>query len=193
MDDNRKRAILLAVAFALPLLFIMVIFITTFIPATRLSTDFNFVYATCSKNPNPGYYYCNNYLQNLYDVSSGRIMEREISSDLDSDNDGVLDINENYTTRLFLHDTTLNVSEEISLIEAQRLQLSDEIVSPDGVAVERDYSSGGSLFPFVRVSSRFGWYLSRGSARQKLEVIGDSERNYYRDDLMFLGWVLNDR
>lgn len=37
MDDSRKRAILLSVAFALPLLFIMVIFITTFIPATRLS------------------------------------------------------------------------------------------------------------------------------------------------------------
>lgn len=193
MDENRKRAILLAVAFALPLLFIMVIFITTFIPATRLSTDYDFVYATCSKNRNPGYYYCNNYLQNLYDVVNGRVMEREINSGLDSDNDGVLDINENYSTRLFLHDTELNVSEEISLIEAQRLQLSDELVSPDGVAVERDYSSGGSFFPFVRVSSRFGWYLSRGSARQKLEIIGDTERNYYRDDLMFLGWVLNDQ
>jgi len=193
MDDSRKRAILLAVAFALPLLFIMVIFITTFIPATRLSTDYDFVYTTCSKNRNPGSYYCNNYLQNLYDVVDGRVRERELSADLDSDNDGVLDSNENYSTRLFLHDTALNVSEEISLIEAQRLQLSDEIVSPDGVAVERDYSSGGSFFPFVRVSSRFGWYLSRGSARQKLEIIGDSERNYYRDDLMFLGWVLDEQ
>lgn len=192
MDESRKRAILLAIAFALPLVFIMVIFVTTFIPATRLSTDYDFVYATCSKNRNAGYYYCNTYMQNLYDVVDGRVTEREVDPDLDSDNNGVKDIDENYTIRLFLHDTELNVGEEISLIEARRLQLSDEIVSPDGVAVERDYGSGGSFFPFVRVSNRYGWYLSRGSARQRLDLIGDDERNYYRDDVMILGWVLDD-
>lgn len=190
MEENKKRAILLAVAFLLPLIFILVVFVTTYIPSRSLSTDFDFVYATCTEGRTPYNYYCSNYLQNFYAVENSRLVEMDIPDDLDSDNDGVLDRNENYQTRLFLHDTELNISEEISLIEAQRLTLDDRMTSPDGVAVEWQFASGGNFFPFVRYSSRYGYFLTRGSARQELELINESQRPYYLNDFMFLGWVI---
>ncbi len=192
MDQTRQRTVLLAVAFLLPLIFIMVVFASTYIPSSQLQTDYDFVYARCMENGSPGSFYCSNYLQNLYQVENGRLQELAIPEDLDSDNDGVLDINENYRTRLFLHDTDSNTSDELPLTDVQQLQLIDEIVSPDGVAVEHDYSGGGSFFLFGRISSRYGWYLTKGRAKQKLEIIGDNGRNYYRDDFRFIGWVDND-
>ncbi len=191
MEEKQKRAILLAVAFLLPLLFIMTVFITSYVPSVSLSTNYNFVYATCSEGSSPYSYYCSNFLHNRYQVENGQIVEQEIPEDLDSDGDGVLDVNENYRTRLFLHDTELNESEEISLVEAQRLRLDERITSPDGVAVEWEFTSGGSFFPFVRYSSNYGYFLTRGSAKQPLNLINATERTYYRDDFLFLGWVVN--
>lgn len=191
MEEKQKRAILLAVAFLLPLLFIMTVFITSYVPSVSLSTNYNFVYATCSEGSSPYSYYCSNFLHNRYQVENGQIVEQEIPEDLDSDGDGVLDVNENYRTRLFLHNTELNESEEINLVEAQRLRLDERITSPDGVAVEWEFTSGGSFFPFVRYSSNYGYFLTRGSAKQPLNLINTTERTYYRDDFLFLGWVVN--
>lgn len=190
MEEKQKRAVLLAVAFLLPLVFILVVFVTTYIPSRTLSTEFNFVYATCTEGQSPYNYYCSNYLQNLYSVENGRLIENTVPDDLDSDNDGVLDRNENYRTRLFLHDTELNLSEEISFTEARRLTLNERMTSPDGVAVEWQYASGGNFFPFVRYSNQYGYYLTRGSARKKLELINEAQRPYYLNDFMLLGWVM---
>lgn len=190
MEEKQKRAILLAVAFLLPLLFIMTVFITSYIPSASLTTNYNFIYATCSEGSSPYSYYCSNYLHNLYEVDNNRLLEQEIPADLDSDGDGTLDINENYRTRIFMHHTDRNESEEISLIDAQRLNLDERISSPDGVAVEWEFTSGGNFFPFVRYSSNYGYFLTRGSAKQRLNLINDSERTYYRDDFLFLGWII---
>ncbi len=190
MEEKQKRAILLGVAFLLPLIFILIVFVTTYIPASTLQTSFNFVYATCNQGSAPYTYYCSNHLNSRYEVKNGRVIELELPNDLDSDGDGVVDNDENYRTRLFLHDTSSNISEEISLIEAQRLTLDERITSPDGVAVEGEFSGGGNFFPFVRYSSRYGYYLTQGSARQALNLINADERNYYRDDFLFLGWVI---
>jgi len=191
MDENRKRAILLGVAFLLPLIFILVVFVTTYVPAQSLSTDFNFVYATCTEGRSPYSYYCSNHLQNRYDIENGRLIEKDLPADLDSDNDGVPDRDENYQTRLFIHDTALDLSEEISLIEAQRFNLEDRLTSPDGVSVEWQYANGGNFFPFVRYSNRYGYYLTRGSAKRELNLVNQSQVPYYQNDFPFLGWILD--
>ncbi len=190
MDEKRKRAILLGVAFLLPLIFIMVVFITSYVPSQSLTTEFDFVYATCTEGRSPYNYYCSNHLQNRYSVENGRIVENALPADLDSDNDGVPDIDENYSTRLFIHDTTLDLSEEVSLVEAQRLSIDERMTSPDGAAVEWQYASGGNFFPFVRYSNRYGYYLTRGSARRELNLVNQSQQPYYQNDFRFIGWLL---
>ena len=191
MEEKQQRKTLLAVAFMLPLVFIAVVFVTSYIPSAGLTSNFNFVYATCSQGQSPYNYYCSNHLLNLYDIENGRLLEQDIPADLDSDNDGVMDINENYQARLFLHDTANNESEEITFEQAQALTLDERITSPDGVAVKWEYNGGSNFFPFVRYSSRYGYYLTRGNASKELNLINTRNNRYYRDDFRFLGWVID--
>ena len=191
MEEKQQRKTLLAVAFMLPLVFIAVVFVTSYIPSAGLTSNFNFVYATCSQGQSTYNYYCSNHLLNLYDIENGRLLEQDIPADLDSDNDGVMDINENYQARLFLHDTANNESEEITFEQAQALTLDERITSPDGVAVEWEYNGGSNFFPFVRYSSRYGYYLTRGNASKELNLINTRNNRYYRDDFRFLGWVID--
>lgn len=190
MEEQKNKPILVGVAFLLPLLFVAIVFFSAYIPSVTLSTDFNFVYATCNEGNNTYSYNCSNYLNNLYSVENGRLMELPVSAELDSDRDDIPDIDENYRTRLFIHDTELDESREVTLEEAQTLNLRDLITSPDGVAVEWEYSRGNGYFLFYSSSSNYGYYLTKGNARKQLNLISDADRYYYRDDFMFLGWVM---
>ena len=68
---------------------------------------------------------CNNYIQKRYSVVNNKIVINNIDPTLDSDNDKIPDINENYTTRIVLHDTEKNESREITFEEAQILTLNN--------------------------------------------------------------------
>lgn len=192
MKQQSSKPILIGVAFLLPLFFIAVVFVTSYIPSVNLSTDFNFVYATCSGGNVPYSVRCGNYLNSLYDVDEGALKVELIPQDLDSDGDTIPDVDENYQTRLFFHDTDLNESREITVAEAQDFSLRELITSPDGVAVEWEVSSGSGFFLFYNTRSRNGYYLTKGDTRQELNIIGRDERYYYQDDFMFVGWVLNE-
>ncbi|NKB32380.1 MAG: hypothetical protein GKR91_04710 [Pseudomonadales bacterium] len=189
-EEKAGKPILVGVAFLLPLLFVGVVFLSSYIPSARLSTDYDFLYSTCSEGTSPYYYNCGNYLNNLYEVQNQTLIELPISADLDSDGDDIADVDENYRTRLFFHDTETNTSREITLEEAQQYNLRELITSPDGVAVEWEYSRSRGYFIFYSTSSNAGYYLTKGDARKRLDLISDTERYYYRDDLHFLGWVI---
>ncbi|MFM1896330.1 MAG: hypothetical protein RLZZ385_1404 [Pseudomonadota bacterium] len=190
MNEPDRKPIVVVIAFVLPLLFIAIIFLSTTLPAASLSTDYDFVYATCSEGNTPYNYNCSNYLNRLYRVVNGRLTEQAIPAELDSDNDGTADVLENYRTRLFLHDTGLDQSREITLQEAQSLPLHELLTSPDGVAVEWAFDRGYGFFPFYSGSYENGYYLTRGDTRKPLNLIGAGENNYYRDDFSFIGWVV---
>lgn len=196
-DDNSTeeveatgKPILIGIAFLLPLLFIGIVFLTSYIPSMRLSTEYDFVYATCSEGNNVYTHYCGNYLNSLYEIQGQTVAELAVPADLDSDGDDTPDIEENYRTRLFLHDTESNVSQEITFEEAQALQLRDLITSPDGVAVEWNNSRSRGFFIFYGSSSSGGYFLTKGNAQKRLELISDTGRYYYRNDFKFLGWVV---
>jgi len=192
MKDPSGKPILIGVAFLLPPFFIAVVFFISYIPSIRLSTDYDFVYATCSEGSNPYSYNCSNYLNSMYAVDSGTLRVETVPPDLDSDRDTIPDVDENYRTRLFFHDTEANESREITLQEAQNYGLSELITSFDNVAVEWEASRNNSFFLFYDTRSRNGYYLTRGSVRQELNIIGNNERYYYRDDFLFLGWVIKE-
>jgi len=190
MNSAKNRQLLIVVAFILPLLFVIVVLAVSVIPSATLTTGYDFLYATCQDGSPPYSYYCRPYLDNRLYVDDGALMEREVPPELDSDRDGITDVQENYRVRLFLHDTTLNRSQEIGFDEAAGLQLLDRLTSPDDVAVEWETRGGNDFFFIFGNDYRAGYYLTRGNARQRLELINDADRYYYPNGVLFLGWVI---
>lgn len=191
-----KKNFALLFAFLLPIVLIVVIALSTYLPSISLSTSYNFVYISCVDGTNYHYSYnCNNYLQKRYSVVGNRLVMNDIDPTLDSDNDKIPDIKENYTARIFLHDTEKNESREITLEEAQALTVKNLMTSPDGVTVSSHYDRNGGDFFFIfgGGSSSYGYYLTKGKSRDKLNLINDTDQYYYRDNFQFVGWVLPGR
>ncbi len=195
MKEFLKKNFAIVLAFVLPVALIAIVALSTYLPSLFFSTDYNFVYSSCTDGRNYYSYRCDNYLQKRYSVVNNKLVVNDIDSTQDSDNDGIPDINENYTARIFLHDTKKNESREITLEEAQTLSLSGLLTSPDRVTVSSYYdrSGGDFFFIFSGGSSSCGYYLTKGKSRSKLNLINRDDRYYYRDSFQFIGWVLPGR
>lgn len=199
MKQFIKNNITVILAFALPILLVIGIALSTYLPGLFLSTKYNFIYATCDREVDSYYfsYDCANYLNGRYKVENGRLTTIEIPplSPPKSGRPTLDDYNEHISmtpvARLFLHNSKNNEGREITLAEVQKFSLNGLITSPDGVSVENSYDRGAGFFPFFDDSSQYGYYLTKGSRRQKLNLVGEDERNYYyRDNFKFIGWVI---
>lgn len=194
MKEFFKKNFAIVLAFVLPIALIAIIALSTYLPSLFLSTNYNFIYSSCTAGTNYYPYYCNNYLQKRYSVVNGKMVVNAIDPTQDSDNDSIPDINENYTARIFLHDTKKNESREITLEEAQTLSLNGLLTSPDSVTVSSHYDRGVDFFfIFDGGSSSYGYYLTKGKSRSKLNLINRDDLYYYRDNFQFIGWVLPGR
>jgi len=182
MKNLIKNNLVLIIAFSLPVLLIVVIAVVSYLPSLLISTDYNFVYSSCTDRTNYYSYRCDDYLQKRYSVVDGQI----VVSDVDP-------VEEGYTARLFLHNTKSNETREITLKEAESLDLNELITSPDGVSVSSQYDRGADLFLVFNGGSTHGHYLVKGSARSKLNLINSEDRYYYRDNFQFIGWTLPGR
>ncbi len=195
MREFLKKNFTILLAFILPVALIAIVALSTYLPSLFLSTDYNFIYSSCTDGTNYYSYRCDNYLQKRYSVVNNKLVVNAVDPTQDSDKDGILDINENYTARIFLHDTKKNESREIALEEAQTLSLNGLLTSPDSVTVSSSYdrSGGDFFFIFGGGSSSYGHYLTKGKSRSKLNLINRDDTYYYRDNFQFIGWVLPGR
>lgn len=195
MKQFIKKNFALLLAFLLPILLIMFVALTTYLPSLFLSTNYDFVYTSCTDNTNYYAYNCNNYLQKQYSVVNNKLVVSPIDPTQDLDKNNIPDIKENYTTRIFLHDTKNNESKEITPEEAQKLTLNNLLTSPDGVTVSSNYnySRGPDIFFFGGGYSNYGYYLTKGKSREKINLINSSDRYYYQNNFQFIGWVLPGR
>lgn len=185
-----KQNLTLVLAFSLPVILIVFVALSTYLPSLLLSTNYNFVYATCS---NDNYYNCSDYLEQRYEVVEGKLTIKDVDPTIDSDGDKIPDVKENYTTRLFLHDTKNNESREISPAEAQGLTLNNLLTSPDGVSVSSDYNRGPDFLFVFDGGSSYGYYLMKGDSKVKLNLINSNENYYYQHNFQFIGWVTPGR
>ncbi|MDP3996806.1 MAG: hypothetical protein Q8P86_03900 [bacterium] len=200
MKEFLKKNFAIVLAFTLPVALIVVLALSVYLPSVFLSTDYNFIYSTCEFGANRYPYNCDDYLQKRYSVVQGKLVTNAVdpvvvnSNPLkDTDGDGIADV-VNYTSRIFLHDTEKNESREITLEEAETLSLSGLLTSPDGVTVSSYYNNGGDFFfPFGGGSSSYGYYLTKGRSRSKLNLINRGDRYYYQDNFQFIGWILPGR
>lgn len=193
MKEFLKRNFAILLAFLLPVALIAIVALNVYLPSLFLSTKYNFVYSSCTEGTNYYPYQCDNYLQKRYSVVNNKLMVNAVDPVQDSDRDGIPDIKENYTARIFLHNTEKNESREITLEEAQVLALNGLLTSPDGVTVSSNYDRGGDFFPFFGSNSSYGYYLTKGKSHRKLNLINRDDRYYYRDNFQFIGWVLPGR
>ncbi len=188
-----KKNFAILLAFALPILLIGGVALSTYLPSLFLSTNYNFIYTSCADDTNY-YYNCASYLEKRYSVVGDTLVANSVDLSLDTDGDGVLDADETYTARIFLHDTEKNESREITLKEAESLRLNSLLTSPDGVTVSSHYDRGGDFFfIFGGSSSSYGHYLTKGSSRSRINLINSSDRYYYQNNFQFIGWVLPGR
>ena len=181
MKDNLG----VVLAIALPLALILGIFLTTYIPSQLVTTEYNFVYATCDDNQYR--YQCDRYLQERYGIVGGTINQNEV--DLEMFDDKFPEENSSYTARLFVHDTVVNESREVTIEEAKSYSLNTLLTSPDGVAVENINERGGDFFLIYDGGSSRGYYLTKGSGKKKLNLIGNDGRYYYGENFRFIGWI----
>ncbi len=192
MNEFLKKNFALLLAFILPIALILIVALSMYLPSLFLSTDYNFVYSSCTDSKNYHQYPCDNYLQKRYLVVDNKLLVNSVDMTQDYDKNGVPDFSEKYTDRIFLHDTKKNESREITIEEAQTLTLNNLLTSPDGVTVSSHNDRGGSGFPFIfdGGSSSYGYYLTKGKSRSKINLINSSDQYYYQNNFQFIGWVL---
>jgi len=195
MDFIKKNFIVL-LAFLLPIGVILATALSIHLSSWFVSTDYNFIYASCGDSYDYHYsdrYNCDDYLKERFFVEDSKLVVFEtavISEILPGGNKE--DLRKNYDARIFLHNTEKNESREITLEEAQLLTLNSLLTSPDGITASSYYDNGGDFFPFFGGSSSYGYYLTRGKNKSKLNLINNG-RYYYEDNFKFIGWVLSGR
>ena len=194
-----KNHWLVILAFALPILLVIGIALSAYWPAWSLSTEYDFVYATCGSNYQSSYPYnydCVNYLSNYYQIKNGKLTTIEVKPLGPPPPKEPAEVSKPYTppaTHLFLHRSQRNEGREITLAEAQTLKLNELLTAPDGVSVASGYQRGEiEFFPFFNGGgSRYGYYLVKGNKKQKLNLVGEDGRAYYyRDNFKFIGWII---
>jgi len=183
-----KENFVILIAFMLPVVIIVVVALSTYLPSIFISTDYNFIYTSCSDG---GYrsYECNNYLEKKHEIVDGKL----VASSVDNNGNPKTEVCDNCTARIFLHNTEKNEGRDITLEEAETLTLNSLLTSPDGVTVSSHYDRGADFFPVFDGSSSYGYYLTKGKSKSKLSLINSDDRYYYRDNFQFLGWVLPGR
>jgi len=194
MQNFIKQNFVILLAFALPLLLIVGVALSVRLPGMLLKTDYNFVYATCSGTSDHYPYQCKDYLQERYVMEDGKLTVRTVPAKTDDLNKPSVPPREiNYGGRLFLHDTSENVSREITLEEAKTLNLNSLLTSPDGVTFSSNYDREAEFFPFFGGNSSFGYYLTQGRSKSRVNLVNGDNRYYdYQNNLRFLGWIVSE-
>ncbi|MBU1177265.1 MAG: hypothetical protein ABIG88_02920 [Patescibacteria group bacterium] len=180
MVEFIKKNFAILLAFALPIIFILAVVLITYLPSFSISTDYNFIYSSCINDARYYSHNCSGYLQKLYSVVDNELIIK------------IPDVNEGYDARIFLHNTKNNESREITIEEAQTFKLNNLLTSPDGVTVSNYYNRGSEFFLFGAGSS-YGYYLTKGKSKSRLNFINQDDRYYYQDNFKFIGWILSEK
>lgn len=100
-----KKNFVLVLAFTLPILLIVVVALSVYLPSLFISTKYNFIYASCSDESRYSYD-CDSYLQKHYQVVGNKLVVTAVDPSTVFGKNNIAPIPEKkYTDRIFLHDT----------------------------------------------------------------------------------------
>jgi hypothetical protein len=163
-----KKNIPLIVGISIPILMILFVAGSIYLPSLFVKPSYNFLYllgASCYGQP--------------YSVVNGKLEQNDVKYPAN--------YNPPAQPELFIYDATKDQSQQISFADAQNLNLDSTNQSPDGFEVVSGNSGGGDYFPFYFGPSNYndGWYLKGHNIDKKINI--QTVGNYY--NFTFLGWI----
>lgn len=178
--DTTKKNIPLIIGLALPVLMIIAVAISIYVP--RLYTDkphIDFLYLT-----GDAYFYGYGYPH--YTVRDRTLEKQELPEEVQREVSRISPPIQRGDVRFFVHDVENNTSREISFEEAQKLKLESLQESPDGFSLVRGGQVNG-VFPFFyNGQDTQEWYLRGHGVSYPVDV----RQGTGYDSLHFLGWIL---
>lgn len=174
---NRKNLPLI-ITISLPFIMIAVVALVVYLPGATIEPQHNFLYVS-----GEGYY------GPEYTIEQGKVVKHTIAIPSSTEIYPKFPAEAQQEEVLFLHDVKTNTSSRIEFVDAAKLAVNNEVVSPDGFEVRQDYGNGG-VMPFFFGGSRDydAKYLVGHRSAEKLNMTGIATNGYtpYR----FLGWVI---
>jgi hypothetical protein len=164
-----KKNIPLFIGFAVPILMILLVAVSIYLPGLFVHPKYDFLYSTGED------YYSNQ----SYTVINRRLVDNYTPQTYPN-------YNQRAVRQLYIHDVETNESRSVTFHEASDLVLDPNIQSPDGFEIQNG-SSGGGFFPFWYAGDRNASYLTGHNLSKKLNVTKQSQ-NYY-SPIRFIGWV----
>jgi hypothetical protein len=172
-----RKNLPLILGFAIPILMVVFVIGTIYVPALIVKPHYGFVYATGNRY----YDYGDHYV-----VESGKVIKKTIPVPKNSTNNYPYQDN----LKLYIYDTEKDSSKEITLDEAQKLTLDQNIKSPDGFVLDQGYGNSGIFELFGSNRDYNAHYLKKGIVSKKIYLTTPSNNIYsYNGDIQFLGWV----
>lgn len=171
-DMFKKQNLPLIIGFALPILMIVFIAASVYIPGLFSQPKYNFLYAE-----NTSF-----YDDRLFTVNDSHLTYTPLPTST----------NQQYAPapipQLYIHKITTNESKPVSLDEAKKLSLDPSSESPDGYMIQSG-NYGGSSFPFGSYDRDYNTsYIVGHNVSKKLNVktIGA----HYYGQVNFIGWII---
>lgn len=174
----KNNNISLIIGISIPILMIVFVGVSIYLPAMLTHPKCSFLYGTGSDY----------YQLNSYDVQNGKLLKNEVQYPATYNLPNPAP-SQGAPAKLYVHDVEKNVSQEISLEDAQKLNLSSANISPDGFEFfsgSHDYSIF-SLF-FSRDDYYGAKYIRGHGISKRLNLQKESE--YWYHDVHFLGWII---
>ncbi len=168
-----KKNITLVIGISIPILMILFVAGSIYLPGLFIQPKYNFVYVSSDDS----YYYS----QYQYSVQNGKIVRNETQRPEGQTYQPQIDV------KLYVYDVAKNESKEISFEEAQNLTLDSKNISPDGFEIT--YGSSGEGFFLFFFYSRTDYntrYLKGHNVSKKLNL--QLSGSYY-NDFRFIGWI----
>lgn len=172
--ETIKKNITLIIGVSIPILMILFVAGSIYLPGLFIKPQFSFLYAS-----GDNYYYG----QQQYSVQDGMIVKNEIKPPEDNTYNPPRE-----ETKLYIYDVVKNESRKVSFEEVQTLNLDSNQKSPDGFEVVYG-SHGDGFFPF------FFWsetdyttrYLKGNNVSKKINL--QLNGSHYYNNFRFLGWI----
>lgn len=169
-----KKNVPLFVALSIPVLMIVLVAVSIYLPAMFIKPQTDFIYIV------EGDFYCGG---TTYLTQMGRVVETQVKTNT---NNKIC--NEQYrvksNTRLFYYDVKEDVSQEISYEKAAGFMIDDMTRSADGFEVVSG-SYGGDIFSFGG-GDYYSRYRKKGSYSRRINAVVGQSHSY---KFKFLGWV----
>lgn len=168
-----KKNITLVVGISIPILMILFVATSIYLPGFFVQPKYNFLYVSSDD-----YYYYNQY---QYSVQNGKLLRNEIKQPENRTYRWMRDV------KLYVCDVVKNESREISFEEAQNLNLDSNNVSPDGFEVTYGNRSEGFLPFFFFLERDYNTLYLKGhnlSKKLNLKLSGSYYHNF-----RFIGWI----